>query len=343
MKLHFFDLDFFSVADWLLEKNFAKSHVSKIFQNFYLNKSFDIPARILQQMNELFDFTLPTIVFSQKADDGTVKFLLELHDGKRIETVLIPHVEKYTVCISSQVGCAMKCSFCYTGMQGLSRDLTTNEIIGQYLVVRNWLWQNTSWRKNPRVVFMGQGEPLHNFESLKKAISILTEKHGICLGRNHITVSTSGYLPGIERFAELGGVNIALSLHSVKDEVRTSLIPINQKYKLSNVLEAIKSIPKGHRQFVMYEYLLIDELNDSTDDALMLSAMIKDYPGIINLIPYNPIPGLQYKKPSKVKVESFKNILAANGVRTFIRSTKGDEILAACGQLNSKDVISTIK
>lgn len=333
--LNFYDLNFNDISLWLSENNFSSSHHSKIYQNVYLNKCFNLPQKIMTKLDEDFNFDLPKIKTTQVAEDGTVKFLIELFDDKKIESVLIPHVQKYTVCLSSQVGCAMKCSFCYTGMQGLSRDLYSHEIIGQYLVVRNWLWQNTEWRKNPRVVFMGQGEPLHNFENLKKSISILTEKHGLCLGKNHITVSTSGYLPGILRFNELGGVNIALSLHSMRDDIRSALIPINHKYKLKDVLEAIKSIPKGNRQFVMYEYLLIDELNNKDEDIELLSELNQNFPGIINLIPYNPIPGLSYQRPSLDEVESFKSKLAKKGVRTFIRSTKGDEILAACGQLNS--------
>jgi len=235
----------------------------------------------------------------------------------------------------------MNCSFCFTGTQGLKRNLTTEEIIGQFIVAANWLKENRSIDQNQRplknIVFMGQGEPLHNFDHVKKACEIFLEENGICLGIQKITVSTSGYLPGLNRWLEeMPKVNLALSLHSVFDEKRNQLIPINQRYPLDEVLKTIQAVPLGRKQYVIYEYLLAHEFNDSDEDAHATGMKLKGTQAIINLIPFNPFPGSKFQRPSNDRIEKFQKIIDSYKIPALIRGTKGDDILAACGQLNTK-------
>ncbi len=284
------------------------------------------------------DFQLPEIDTIQESPDKTVKFLIRLHDQLKVECVLIPFNQKYTICLSSQVGCAMNCSFCFTGTQGLKRHLTTEEITGQFLVAQKWLTKNRPQDdKILNIVFMGQGEPLHNFDAVKKACEIFLSKNGLCLAPHKITISTAGYLPGLERWKnEMPKVNIAVSLHSTIKEKRDKLIPINKRYPIEDVVAFAETIPEGRTRFVTYEYLLIKGFNDSPEDAHATGKFLKDKNAYVSLIPFNPFPGTQYQRPHIQEVESFKSIMDSYKVPTLIRKTKGDEILAACGQLNTK-------
>ena len=272
----------------------------------------------------------------QKSSDLTVKFLMEMEDGHRVETVLIPFLKKYTICLSSQVGCAMKCSFCFTGTQGLSRNLNDNEIVGQYLVAYKWLIDNRPEKLTPsNVVFMGQGEPLHNFDNVKSSIEIFLVPNGLHLGFRQITLSTAGYIPGIERFGELPGINLALSLHSPNNELRSELIPLNKRFNLQSLFENLDKIKLQKRQFIAYEYLLIRDLNDRDEDIALLAKWLSNRRSILNIIPFNEYPGAPYKRPSKERVLYFQNELEKHGLSVKIRATKGSDILAACGQLNT--------
>jgi 23S rRNA (adenine2503-C2)-methyltransferase len=284
-----------------------------------------------------YDLSLSAkIVSTQKSSDGTVKFLIEFLDGMKVETVLIPFFKKYTVCLSSQVGCAMKCSFCFTGTMGLKRHLTADEIVFQYLLARDFLLTNIDNESpEPNIVFMGQGEPLHNFNEVKKAVTIFLEKKGLGLGPRQMTLSTAGYLPGIQKISELPPINIALSLHSPKNEVRKGLIPINQHYPLEAIFQEFDKIKLKKGQFITYEYLLIKDLNDSLSDVEDLYQWLGHRKALINIIPFNPYPNSLYKRPSKEDVDLFKERLVEKKLRTMIRTTKGDDILAACGQLHS--------
>jgi 23S rRNA (adenine2503-C2)-methyltransferase len=230
----------------------------------------------------------------------------------------------------------MGCSFCYTAKQGLTRHLTAAEITGQYLRAWQWLKENRPDKAvKPNIVFMGQGEPLHNFDSLKLAIHNLLHVCGIDLSRRQITVSTSGYMPGIKRFHELGQVNFALSLHSPFNEERSQLIPLNKAYPIEDIFLEIKNIITAKKQFINLEYLVIDEFNNTQRHADALAKLIGELPVIINLIPFNPFPGSQWKRPSDAQVEIFKQHLVKYKFPVMVRTTKGDDILAACGQLNS--------
>lgn len=312
--------------------------------NWHYKKRMTIPcendlakvSRVFVQEN--FDFTLPQVAQIQESSDKTVKFLFALKDDLKIESVLIPFNNKYTICLSSQVGCAMKCSFCFTGTQGLKRHLQAEEIIGQFLAAQRWLTENRPGDdKILNIVFMGQGEPLHNFDAVKKASEIFLSKNGLCLAPHKITISTAGYLPGLERWKqEMPKVNIAVSFHSPIKEKRDQLIPINQRYPIEDVVRFAEEIPEGRTRFVTYEYLLIKDFNDSVEDAHATGRFLEGKNAYISLIPFNPFPGTAYKRPQMEEVEGFKAILDKYKIPTLIRKTKGDEILAACGQLNTK-------
>jgi 23S rRNA (adenine2503-C2)-methyltransferase len=309
-----------------------------IFRSYHknLNAFTQLSPSLREHLKNEYCFDLPRIVGKQIATDETIKFLIQFHDGLSVEAVCLPFYKKFTVCLSSQVGCAMNCSFCHTATQGLKRNLTATEIVGQFLVVQRYIKEELKSKKAlTNIVFMGQGEPLHNFDNLKKAIGILTEPYGIGLSLQNITVSTSGYLPGLTRLAELGGINLALSLHATKEEVRNQLIPINRRYPLDEVIKQIDQINLKRKQKVEYEYLLIKDLNDSFDDAMELANLLKNRPALVNIIPFNEFPGSRYKRPSQNSIDQFKQWLVCEKIRVMVRQTKGDEILAACGQLKS--------
>lgn len=287
--------------------------------------------------SENFDFSRPSIHSVHQSTDKTVKFLISLTDGLQVETVLIPFMEKYTICLSSQVGCAMNCTFCHTGDQGLKRHLTTAEIVGQFLIAQEWL---SSHRPDDdrilNIVYMGQGEPLHNLEAVRDSAKIFIDQHGISIAVHKITVSTSGYLPGLERWkSEMPNVNIALSLHSPFTEKRNRLIPINRRFPLEKILPLVDAIPRDPKRFVTYEYLLLKDYNDSDEDAEATGRLLQGKKAYVNLIPFNPYPGSEYERPSLETVQRFKATLDQFQIPTLIRTTKGDQILAACGQLNT--------
>ncbi len=300
----------------------------------------DLAKKSIEFLASNLDFALPEVDTVKESDDKTVKFLFKLRDGQKVETVLIPFNQKYTICLSSQVGCAMKCSFCFTGTQGLSRHLGTDEIIGQFIEAQRWLTMNRpDDDKILNIVFMGQGEPLHNFDAVKKACEIFLSQHGLSIAKEKITISTAGYLPGLERWkAEMPDVNIALSFHSPYEEKRNKLIPINKRYPLAEVLTFVDAIPHGKNRFVTYEYLVIKDFNDSDEDAHTTGKLLQGKNAYINLIPFNPFPNSEYQRPEMDKVDHFKSILDTYKIPTLIRKTKGDEILAACGQLNTKNL-----
>jgi 23S rRNA (adenine2503-C2)-methyltransferase len=232
----------------------------------------------------------------------------------------------------------MKCSFCFTGTQGLKRNLETSEIIGQFILAWRWLKENRpDDHQLKNIVYMGQGEPLHNFDAVKKASEIFLDQHGISLGIQKITVSTAGYLPGLKRWnEEMPGVNLALSLHSVFPEKRNKLIPINKRYDLNEVMAYIETIPLKRKQYIIYEYLLIKDFNDTSLDAEATGEFLKGKQTIINLIPFNPFPGSEFERPTKESTLNFQRIIETYNLPALIRTTKGDDILAACGQLNTK-------
>lgn len=340
---NFFDLSYEEFQDLVEKAQIKKIHAFNFFTNVYKQRVQSATNQnypeIFEQFIKKFKFELPQIINIQKSiDDKTVKFLSKLSDNTTVETVLVPFHKKYTICISSQVGCAMKCSFCFTGTQGLKRNLSVNEIIGQYLLAHDYIKENFKNKDAaPNIVFMGQGEPLHNFDNVKKAISIFLSPAGFNLGPRQITLSTSGFIPGLLRFHELWNINLAISFHSPFNEERSQLIPINNSYPIEDLLKVLKDIPRLKRQYINIEYLIIKDLNHSSLHAQRIFELFKDIPIIINLIPFNEFPGASFKRPTEQAVESFKKMLKDYHFPVLTRTTKGDDILAACGQLNTKE------
>ncbi|MFM8341496.1 MAG: 23S rRNA (adenine(2503)-C(2))-methyltransferase RlmN, partial [Methylomonas sp.] len=281
MKPSFYDLNYSDLETIINNHSFNRS-VARILFNWHYKKKqttscHEIAKPALAFFEQHFDFSLPEIdTVYQSEKDRTVKFLFKLKDNHKVETVLIPFNNKYSICLSSQVGCAMNCAFCFTGEQGLKRNLTTSEIVGQFLQAWRWLANNRAGEERIlNIVFMGQGEPLHNFDAVKKACEIFLSQYGTSVGVQKITISTAGYIPGLKRWSdEIPRVNLALSLHSPFAEKRNELIPINKKYPLDEVFSYIDQIPLNKKQFITYEYILIKDFNDSADDAQKLGTML---------------------------------------------------------------------
>ncbi len=274
----------------------------------------------------------------QRSEDGCVKFGFKLDDGNLIESVLIPEPDRNTLCISCQVGCAMKCSFCLTATMGFVRNLTPAEIVNQVCAVADFVrHQPKGKRIGPdritNLVFMGMGEPLNNLENLVKSISILTEQRGLDLTSRRITVSTCGIAPKMHLLGEQTDVNLAISLHAVDDETRSEIMPVNQRYPLAELLQACRDFPMPKRKRIMFEYILLQGVNDSDDEARKLGQILKGIPCKINLLPYNESPGIGFKSPSRNRVYAFQKIVRDCGYSVFIRSSRGGDISAACGQL----------
>ena len=340
-KLSIYSLTKIQLTHFLSEHG-QSFHLAKlIYEALYKsNPDQEISEKTWSLLKNHFDFHLPKIAKTSLASDGTVKFLMEFSDANRVETVLIPFHKRFTLCLSSQVGCAMKCNFCFTGTQGLTRNLSAGEIIGQYIVASDYMKKYISEVKtnlSPNIVFMGQGEPLHNFDEVNTALQIFLDSAGLSIGPRQITLSTAGYLPGLKKFSAMPKINLALSLHSAFNDIRKTLIPITGQFPISEIISSLDQVQLMKRQFITYEYLLIDELNDRVEDAIELHKLLGQRKAIINIIPFNPFPGSSFKRPSLKKIEAFKAMLVERKLRTMVRTTKGADILAACGQLISQN------
>ncbi len=274
-------------------------------------------------------FTNPV---TETSVDGTVKFGFTLEDGRMIESVFIPEEDRNTLCVSSQVGCAMGCRFCLTGTIGFIRNLTTAEIVNQVCAVSEYALQKEKGRLT-NIVFMGMGEPLANLDNLLAAISILTEQRGLDFAGRRITVSTCGLVPQMIRLGERTDVNLAISLHAADDAIRDSIMPVNVRYPVAELLEGCKLFPHKKRQRIMFEYTLLKGINDSDGDAVLLADLLQDIPCKINLLSMNPTKGNPYTSPDRSRIISFQKILRERGYTVFIRRSRGSDISAACGQL----------
>lgn len=274
--------------------------------------------------------------------DGTVKFGFSLDDGYMVESVFIPEEDRNTLCVSSQVGCAMGCRFCLTGAMGFSRNLTTAEIINQVCAVRDHALYADKGRLT-NLVFMGMGEPLANMDNLLDALSILTEQRGLDFSSRRITVSTCGLVPQMIRLGEETNVNLAISLHAADDATRNKIMPVNTRYSIAELLAGCRRFPHKKRQRIMFEYTLLKEVNDSDEAAENLAELLADIPCKINLLSMNPAPGSPYVSPSKSRILAFQKILRDRGYTAFIRQSRGADISAACGQLADKGRIRTAK
>ncbi|MCK5884507.1 MAG: 23S rRNA (adenine(2503)-C(2))-methyltransferase RlmN [Bacteriovoracaceae bacterium] len=333
------------MREYLVEHGCAKFAADQVYQWLYKHHEIDIDKwtniskKIKEHFRENISFKLPEVVFHIQSTDGTRKFLLELDDGNTVETVAIPAQGRLTQCISSQVGCAMGCLFCNTGTMGFIRHLTVAEVVGQYMAVTKWVRENGD---DPEIrisnlVYMGQGEPLHNFDNMLQATKVFMEEKGLAIGGRKITLSTSGLVPQIKKLNDFPAVNLAVSLHSTFDEKRSQLMPVNDKWGLTKLFEALNSLELREFRFITYEYLLIADFNDRPEDIAGLCRLLDTKSSKINLIPYNEFPGSPYKRPDDEKIEWFKNQLLKKGHVCTTRASKGSDIMAACGQLKSKE------
>lgn len=276
----------------------------------------------------------PEIVVEQVAGDGTRKWVMQMDCRNRVETVFIPEPERGTLCISSQVGCSLACTFCSTARQGFNRNLSTAEIIGQLRAAQKRLGEQI---KITNVVMMGMGEPLLNFDNVVTAVNLMMDDFGYGLSKRRVTISTSGIVPAMYRLTEICDVSLAVSLHAVNDELRNELVPINKKYPLQTLLAAcLDNVKHSPRRRITFEYVMLEGVNDSVKDAKKMINLLQNVPSKINLIPFNPFPGSPYRCSSPEAIDRFRNILHRAGMVTTIRKTRGDDIDAACGQLVGK-------
>jgi len=294
------------------------------------------------QMAEHFMLSRPDVVSEQISSDGTRKWLLRTAPGIEFETVFIPEPGRGTLCVSSQVGCTLNCRFCHTGTQKLVRNLTASEIVGQLLVARDALgdWPSTGEnRRVTNVVMMGMGEPLYNFENVKSALALVTDGDGLALSKRRVTLSTAGVVPMIARAGREIGSALAISLHAVRDEVRDVLVPINKKYPLTQLLDACRTYPGvSNARRITFEYVMLKGVNDSLGDARELVKVIRGIPAKINLIPFNPWPGAPYECSTWEQIEKFAEIVNRAGYASPVRTPRGRDIMAACGQLKSESI-----
>jgi 23S rRNA (adenine2503-C2)-methyltransferase len=291
----------------------------------------DLPRALRTELASHFTARSPTVERRQTSEDGTTKFLLRLDDGRLIEAVYIPDTPAQTFCISTQVGCAMKCAFCLTGTMGLTRHLTAGEIAGQARVLAH----ETGLVNQPfNIVLMGMGEPLHNYDATMKALAILADEHGLAVPARRVTLSTVGIVTGLKRLAEEPLMpNLAISLHATTDVQRTAIVPINKRHDLEELLEACRAFPVRKRARITFEYVLLDGVNDSDDDARRLVRLLNGIKAKVNLLPLNEAAGIPFKRPSDARVNAFARILADRDVRVSVRKSRGRDIRAACGQL----------
>jgi 23S rRNA (adenine2503-C2)-methyltransferase len=304
----------------------------------------NLPKALRERLKERLVTRTMTIATVTGSADTTRKFLLKLNDGRYVETVLIPanpalyggKSDRRTLCVSSQVGCAYDCKFCASGLAGFTRNLTAGEIVEQIVQVE----AHTGERVD-NLVFMGMGEPLANFSNLIKAIEILNAEWGIGIGARHMTVSTSGLAPQIHKLADFPlQIRLAISLHGASDPVRNEIMPVNRKYPLAELFEALEAWNAKRKQFLTFEFILIEDVNDSLDQARMLAKRARSVNAKVNLIPYNTVDGLPWKRPSEQRQDAFLEVLTSAGVTATLRREKGHDIAAACGQLRLKQETS---
>ncbi|MBF0226168.1 MAG: 23S rRNA (adenine(2503)-C(2))-methyltransferase RlmN [Desulfobacterales bacterium] len=328
---------------WINNNEVEAYRANQILKWVYAEKkdSFSLMSNLPIKIRELLDdnFVISRLVKEKvlKSNDETCKYLFRLNDGLFIETVLIPEKDHYTLCVSSQVGCAQNCAFCLTGKNGFFRNLEPSEIINQVMEVLYDI-PNSSPKRLTNIVFMGMGEPLANYKNLVKAIEIIVDsKEGLNFSTRRVTVSTAGLVPLMEKLGNETKINLAVSLNASDDETRNTLMPINQKYPLDVLIEACKGFPLPKRRRITFEYILIKDVNDSDKDAERLVKLLRTVKAKINLIPFNEHLESPFKRPDESRIFHFQEILAANNYTVIIRNSKGQDISAACGQLSTQE------
>ncbi|XP_077253697.1 radical SAM superfamily protein [Tasmannia lanceolata] len=334
-------MEFSELEKWVKSHGFRSGQALMLWKRLYGNNIWAHGSEELEGLNkdfremlsEVAELKALSVKDTLKASDGTRKILFTLEDGLVIETVVIPCTKgRTTVCVSSQVGCAMNCQFCYTGRMGLRRNLTAAEIVEQAVFARRLFSSEMGSITN--IVFMGMGEPLHNIENVIKASAIMVDEQGLHFSPRKVTVSTSGLVPQLKRFLRDSNCVLAVSLNATTDEVRNWIMPINRKYNLSLLLETLKEeLQFKHKYKVLFEYVMLSGVNDSIDDAKRLIDLVRGIPCKINLISFNPHSGSQFRPTSEEKMIEFRNVLAEGGCVVFLRLSRGDDQMAACGQL----------
>ncbi len=361
-KLNLIGLDFSELTTALTALGFETYRAKQIWSQVYCLGVRDFPSMTTlskparEKLAEHFTIERPHISAHQKSEDGTQKWLLRMADGNEVECVHIPEEDRGALCVSSQVGCAMMCKFCHTGTQRLVRDLTTSEIVAQVMLVRDALgeWPEPPKADAPRgkpgrneddppgrslsnIVMMGMGEPLNNYENVAKALRIAMDEAGIGIGKRRITLSTCGVVPMIKRCGDELGVNLAISLHAVTDELRDVLVPVNRKYPIKELLRACREYPAvSNTRRITFEYVMLKGVNDSLADAKELVRLLRGLHAKINLIPYNPWPGSPFECSDWETIQKFGDFVNAAGYASPVRTPRGRDIMAACGQLKSE-------
>jgi 23S rRNA (adenine2503-C2)-methyltransferase len=330
--------DFF---EQLGEKRFRATQMVKWIHQMG-EQDFDqmtnLSKSLREKLHETAEIRLPEVVNCQDSSDGTRKWLIKVAGGSCIEMVYIPEKDRGTLCVSSQIGCALDCSFCATGKQGFNRDLSTAEIIGQLWIAADSFDQfsTKATRRVTNVVMMGMGEPLMNFDNVVDAMNLMMEDNAYGLSKRRVTLSTAGVVPALDQLAEVTDVSLAISLHAPNDELRNELVPINRKYSVTEFVQSAKNyiekMPDNRRKATV-EYTLMDQVNDRSVHARELAELLRDLPCKINLIPFNPFPGSDYKRVTNTALNRFRDILQGEGYTVTVRTTRGDDIAAACGQL----------
>jgi 23S rRNA (adenine2503-C2)-methyltransferase len=331
------ELDLHELEVALESRHHQPYHARQLYRWIYkrgvtdFDRMTDLSRTLREQLAAEFRLSTARVVGDDRSIDGTRKFVLELADHRRIESVFIPDTPSMTFCISTQVGCAMSCGFCLTGKMGLVRNLTAGEIAGQVRVLAT----ATGMLDHPfNIVLMGMGEPLHNYENTMKALRMLHDENGLAVSPRRVTLSTVGIVPGLERLArEPLMPNLAISLHATTDEQRSVLVPPNRKYPLAAILETCRRFPLKKRSRITFEYVMLAGVNDTPEDARRLARLLAGIKSKVNLIPLNPAPGIPYERPADERVDRFAQILADRHITVSVRKSRGRDIRAACGQL----------
>jgi len=317
------------------EKSFRADQVLKWLHQHGItrfNKMSNLGMDLREKLSTIANINLPQIVLDKTAKDGTRKFLLELADGNKVETVYIPSTNRGTLCVSTQVGCTLNCPFCHTAQQGYNRNLSSAEIIAQLWIAKYGL--NNALPRISNVVIMGMGEPLLNFAATESALGIMLDDNAYGLSRWRVTVSTAGIVPKIYELAKKTDVALAVSLHAPNDKLRDLLVPVNKKYPLTELIQACKDYVKNKPKMkITFEYVMLDDINDSLTQAKELIRLLQEVPTKVNLIPHNPYPGARFKSSSEKSILAFQQRLMRAGIHTMVRRTRGQDIKAACGQL----------
>ena len=331
------------------EKPFRADQVMKWIYHFGIDDfdlMTDINKKLREQLKKLAEIKAPKIAIEQRSSDGTIKWALDVGNNQMIESVYIPERDRATLCVSSQVGCALECKFCSTAQQGFNRNLTVSEIIGQVWRASNAIGVTGKLADRPitNVVMMGMGEPLLNLSNVAPAMEIMLDDFGYGLSKRRVTLSTSGVVPALDKLAGMIDVALAISLHAPNDEIRSEIMPINQKYNMAMLRDSILrylSTSNANHGKVTIEYVLLNQINDSVENAHELAKFLKNVPSKINLIPWNPFPGAPYARCSNTRIDRFMKTLMGYGFTVIVRKTRGDDIDAACGQLAGEVVDRT--